>query len=98
MIVTHEGWRDEVSRLVAEGDRHAQLAENAEALACYVDALDQVPEPRQAHEVTTRIFNGLQRVLEARGDLGDGIEQLLTTRPGLAAMLAGLTGRGEWVG
>ena len=97
-MMTHEGWRDEVSRLAAEGDRHAHLGENAEALACYVDALDQVPEPRQAHEVTTRILNGLQRVLEARGDLGDGIEQLLATRPGLASMLAGLTGRGEWVG
>jgi hypothetical protein len=87
-----------VGRQVAEGDRHAQLGENAEALACYIEALDQVPEPRQAHEVTTRIFNGLQRVLEARGDLGDGIELLLATRPGLSAMLAGLTGRGEWVG
>jgi hypothetical protein len=94
----HEGWRDEVSRLVAEGDRHARLGENGEALACYIEALDRVPEPRRAHEVTTRIFNGLHRVLEARGDLGDGIELLLATRPGLSSMLAGLTGRGEWVG
>ena len=87
-----------MSRLLAEGDRHAHLGENAEALSCYIEALDQVPEPRRAHEATARIFSGLQRVLEARGDLGDGIELLLATRPGLSAMLADLTGRGEWVG
>jgi len=98
VIESNDAWRDRVDRLVAEGDRHAHLGENAEALASYIEALDQVPEPRQAHEVTTRIFNGLQRVLEARGDLGDGIELLLATRPGLSSMLAGLTGRGEWVG
>ena len=87
-----------MSRLVAEGDRHARLAENAEALACYIEALDLVPEPRQEHEVTTQIFHGLQRVLEARGDLGDGMELLLATRPALGSMLARLTGRGDWVG
>jgi hypothetical protein len=92
------GWRREVSRLLAEGDRHAHLAENAEALRCYIEALDLVPEPRSEHEATAWIFHGLQRVLQARGDLGDGIELLLATRPGLSSMLARLTGRGQWVG
>ena len=98
MTGSQAGWGREVSRLVAEGDRHAHLAENAEALACYIEALDLVPEPRGEHEAVTRIFHGLQRVLEARGDLGDGIELLLATRPGLGPVLARLTGRGDWVG
>jgi hypothetical protein len=92
------GWRSEVRLLVAEGERHARLAENAEALACYIEALDQVPEPRREHQETAPIFHGLQRVLEARGDLGDGLELLLATRPGLGAMLGGLAGRGTFVG
>jgi hypothetical protein len=92
------GWRNEVHRLVAEGERHARLAENAEALACFIEALDQVPEPRSEHPETTRIFHGLQRVLEARGDLGDGMVLLLATRPGLGGMLASLAGRGTFVG
>jgi hypothetical protein len=90
------GWRSEVTRLVAEGDRHAHLGENAEALACYIEALDLVPEPRREHEATDQIFHGLRRVLQARGDLGEGIELLLATRPGVGSMLSGLAGRGEW--
>jgi hypothetical protein len=35
-------------------------------------------------------------VLQARGDLGEGIELLLATRPGVGPMLARLAGRGEW--
>ena len=91
-------WHGRVSRLIAEGDRHAAQAENAEALSCYIDALDLVPEPRTDHEATTRIFHGLRRVLQARGDLGDGLELLLATRPGVGPMLARLAGRGDWIG
>jgi hypothetical protein len=83
---------------VTEGERHARLAENAEALACFIEAIDLVPEPRGEHLETTRIFHGLQRVIEARGDLGDGMELLLATRPGFGSMLAGLAGRGGSVG
>jgi hypothetical protein len=92
-------WRHGAERLVAEGARHAQLGENSEALACYIEALDLVPEPRGDHELTARIFGGLRRVLEARGDLGDGLELLLATRPGvgpLLASLAGPLGDGRW--
>jgi hypothetical protein len=92
-------WRHAAEQLVAEGARHAQLGENSEALACYIEALDLVPEPRGDHELTTRIFGGLRRVLEARGDLGDGLELLLATRPGvgpLLASLAGPLGDGRW--
>jgi hypothetical protein len=85
-----------VGRLTAEGDRHARLAENAEALSCYIEALDLVPEPRTDHEAATRIFHGLKRVLQSRGDLGDGMELLLATRPGVGPMLARLAGRGNW--
>jgi hypothetical protein len=91
-------WQREVSRLTAEGDRHAHLGENAEALACYIEAFDLVPEPRGEHGATDRIFHGLKSVLETRGDLGDGLELLLATRPGLGPMLARFTGRGDWVG
>ena len=96
MTGPHGEWRHEVSRLMAEGDRHAHLGENAEALACYIEALDLVPEPRSEHEATGQIFHGLQRVLQSRGDLGDGLELLLATRPAIGSMLARLAGRGEW--
>jgi hypothetical protein len=96
--VAQADWHGEVRRLIAAGDRHARLAENAEALASYVEALDLVPEPRTDHELTTRILHGLRRVLQARGDLGDGLELLLATRPGLGPMLARLAGPGDWVG
>ncbi len=96
MTGLHGEWRREVSRLMAEGDRHAHLGENAEALACYVEALDLVPEPRSEHEATDQVFRGLKRVLESRGDLGDGLELLLATRPGVGSILARLAGRGAW--
>jgi hypothetical protein len=98
MTAERHDWRREVSRLVAEGDRHAHLGENAEALSDYIEALDLVPEPRGEHEATGLIHEGLRRVLEARGDLGDGIELLLATRPGLGPVLARMAGRGEWSG
>jgi hypothetical protein len=90
-------WRREVGRLVAEADRHARLAENAEALSAYIEALDLIPEPRGDHLATEQIFHGLTRVLQSRGDLGDGLELLLATRPGVGSILARMAGRGEWV-
>lgn len=93
---TEGDWRHQVARLVIEGDRHAQLGENAEALTSYIEALDLVPEPRGEHEATGKIFQGLRRVLESRGDLGDGLELLMATRPAVGSMLARLTERGEW--
>ena len=89
-------WRHQVARLVTEGDRHARLGENAEALTSYIEALDLVPEPRGEHEATGKIFQGLKHVLESRGDLGDGLELLMATRPAIGSMLARLTERGEW--
>jgi hypothetical protein len=92
-------WKRHAEKLLAEGARHARLAENSEALTCYIEALDLVPEPRGDHEVTGKIFSGLRRVLESRGDLGDGLELLLATRPGmgpLLARLAGPLGDGKW--
>ena len=91
-------WRHEVRRLTAEGHRLAHLGENAEALACFVEALYLVPEPRGEHEAIGPIVHGLRQVLEARGDLGDGLEVQLALRPGLGSMLARFTGRGEWAG
>jgi hypothetical protein len=84
--------------LTAEGYRHAELGENAEALSCLIEALELVPEPRSEHEVTQEIFHGLRRVLESRGDLGEGIELLMATRPGVGPVLATFAGTGEWVG
>ena len=65
-----------MGQLTAEGHRHAGLGENAEALSCFIEALDLVPEPRGDHEATQAIFHGLRRVLQSRGDLGEGIELL----------------------
>jgi hypothetical protein len=48
--------------------------------------------------VTQEIFHGLRRVLESRGDLGEGIELLMATRPGVGPVLATFAGTGEWVG
>ncbi len=96
MTGSHGEWRHEVSRLMAEGDRHAHLGDDAEALTSYIEALDLVPEPRGEHEATEKIFQGLRRVLESRGDLGDGLELLMATRPAVGSMLARLTERGEW--
>jgi hypothetical protein len=95
-MALHDDWRRQVSRLVAEGDRHARLGENAEALAAYIEALDLVPEPRSEHQATEAIFHGLKRVLQSRGDLGDGLELLMATRPAVGSMLARLAGSGEW--
>jgi hypothetical protein len=90
-------WKREVNRLLADAERHARQGENAEALACYVDALGLVPLPRQDHEATIRIHHGLKQVLQSRGDLGDGMERLLATRPSVGPVLARLAGRGAWV-
>jgi hypothetical protein len=46
--------------------------------------------------VTEEIFHGLRRVLQCRGDLGEGIELLMATRPGVGSVLAAMSGAGEW--
>jgi hypothetical protein len=82
--------RDEVERLCREGHEHAEAGEHAEALACFMEAWESLPEPREAYPATALVFRGFTRVLRARGGLGDGLELLLSARTRFAPVLAAL--------
>ncbi len=81
-----------IGLLCREGDEHAAAGEMAEALACYTEAWELVPEPREHYEDTAPILRGFTRVLRARGDLASGLELMLGSRSRIApAMARGLS-------
>ena len=82
--------RQEVERLCRRGDEHAAAGEHAEALACYVEAWERLPEPREAYLDAAQVFRGLTRVMRARGALGDGLDLLLASRLHFAPVLAAM--------
>lgn len=82
--------RQEVERLCRLGDDHAVAGEHAEALACYMEAWELLPEPREAYLDTTRVFRGFTRVMRARGALGEGLDLLLSSRLHFAPVLAAM--------
>ena len=82
-----------VDRLCLQGERHAACGEFGEALACFVEAWEQLPEPHETYEETGRVLRGFTRVMRARGDLAEGLELLLAARshcrPALMSMAGG---------
>jgi hypothetical protein len=86
--------RLEVERLCRQGDDHAAAGEHAEALACFMEAWELLPEPREEYLDTATVFRGFTRVLRARGSLGGGLELLLSARSRFAPVLAAIGWRG----
>ena len=83
-----------VELLCREGDAHASAGELAEALACYLDAWELLPEPREEFADADAVLRGFTRVLRARGDLATGLEIMLGSRSRSApAMARGLSRR-----
>jgi hypothetical protein len=82
--------RSEVERLCGQGEAHAAAGESAEALACFLEAWELLPEPREEYLATSDVFRGFTRVLRARGDLGGGLELLLSARSRFAPVLAAM--------
>lgn len=81
-----------VELLCREGDQHASAGEIAEALACYTEAWELLPEPREEYADAAAIFRGFTRVLRSRGDLASGLEIMLGARSRSApAMARGLS-------
>lgn len=79
-----------MERLCRQGDAHAAAGEDAEALACFLEAWERLPEPREAYAATALVFRGFTRVLRARGELGAGLELLLSSRAHFAPVLAAM--------
>jgi hypothetical protein len=77
-----------IALLCREGDEHAAAGEMAEALACYTEAWELVPEPREQYDDAGPILRGFTRVLRARGDLASGLEILLGSRSRMAPAMA----------
>ena len=84
-----------IQLLCREGDEHASSGEFAEALACYMEAWELLPEPREEFSDATAILRGFTRVLRARGDLASGLEIMLGSRSRSAQALARGLSRGE---
>ena len=81
-----------IQLLCREGDEHARAGEVAEALACYMEAWELLPEPREEYGDAAPILRGFTRVLHARGDLASGLEIMLGARARSApAMARGLS-------
>lgn len=79
-----------MERLCRQGEQHAAAGEDAEALACFMEAWEQLPEPREEYLDTAMVFRGFTRVLRARGALGGGLELLLASRARFAPVLAAM--------
>jgi len=77
-----------IQLLCREGEGHASAGEYAEALACFMEAWEALPEPRESYADAEPIFRGFTRVLRARGDLARGLEIMLSSRTGLAPAMA----------
>lgn len=82
--------RTEVERLCRQGSVHARAGEHAEALACFMEAWELLPEPREEYQATGLVFRGLTQVLRARGQLGGAPELLFSSRDHLAPVLAAM--------
>jgi hypothetical protein len=81
--------RVEVERLCRQGDEHAAAGEHAEALACFMEAWELLPEPREEYLATAQVFRGFTGVLRARGPLG-GLDLLFAGRSHFAPVLAAM--------
>jgi len=85
-----------IGLLCSEGDEHADAGEHGEALACYMEAWELLPEPREEYADATAVLRGFTRVLRARGDLASGLEIMLGARSRSApAMARGLSRRDD---
>jgi hypothetical protein len=83
-----EALRAEVERLCHEGERHAAAGERAEALACFIEAWERLPEPREEWDVSPSIYRGLMLVLRQQRELTGGIDLVLSTGARLVSTLA----------
>ena len=88
--ILEETVQREVERLCREGDEHAKAGEHGEALDCFVAAWERLPEPRESYLETAAVFRGFTRVLRARGELGAGLDLLLSARHHFAPVLAAM--------
>jgi hypothetical protein len=77
-----------IERLCREGNRHASAREYSEALACFIEAFELLPEPPEAQPEAAPVMAGLNRLLRERRDLAPGLEALLTGRCQLGATRA----------
>jgi len=82
--------RERVERLCRAGDQHARAGEHAEALACFMEAWELLPEPREEYPATAEVFRGFTRVLRHHGTLGGGIDLLFSGRHHFAPVLAAM--------
>jgi len=82
-----------IQLLCREGDGHASAGELAEALACYMEAWELLPEPREEYADAASVFRGFTGVLRSRGDLAPGLEIMLQSRTRLAPAMAMGMGR-----
>jgi hypothetical protein len=80
--------RSRVTGLCREGQGHADRGERAEALACYVEAWELLPEPADDWDAARLVSEGMGRVLEGRGDLALAMELMLAADARLAAVLS----------
>jgi Flp pilus assembly protein TadD len=79
--VTSTGQRshqERIALLCGEGNRHAAAGEYSEALACFIEAFELLPEPAEGQVEYGLVMAGLNRVLRARRDLAPGLEALLS--------------------
>jgi len=81
-----------IGLLCGEGNEHADAGQHGEALACFMEAWELLPEPREEYADATAVLRGFTRVLRARGDLASGLEIMLGARSRSApAMARGLS-------
>jgi tetratricopeptide (TPR) repeat protein len=77
-----------VAHLCRAGEEHVARGERAEALACYIEAWELLPEPADEWDAAGLVFDGMARLIEAHGDLALAMELLLAADARLGAALA----------
>ena len=79
MSASSQGDRQErIARLCREGNRHASAKEYSEALACFLEAWELLPDTQEAQDAAAPVMAGLTRLLHERRDLAPGLELLLS--------------------
>ena len=91
---SHGERQGRIERLCREGNRHASSGEYSEALACFLEAWELLPEPQEAQDAAAPVLAGFTRLLRERRDLAPGLRTLLSRGRRFAAVGARLKQNG----
>jgi len=66
-----------VERLCGEARAQAERGDHSRALAKYLEAWEELPEPKEAWEASTRILSSVGDLMRSGGDLSRALDEVV---------------------